>query len=227
MPKQKDLKRKVRTRMQKTGESYTTARLRLLEKKRTAPKIDHAALAGMSDDAVRERTGRTWSEWTAVLDAIDAASKPHGEIARHLHEAHGVPGWWSQMVTVGYERIRGLREVGQRRSGSYEASKSKTFAVPLGRLYDACADARQRSRWLGGAKPVLRTARPEKSVRLTWEDGTSVELYFTAKGEERSQVAIQHRKLPSKVEATRLKQYWAERLAALGELLPVKLRRKA
>jgi hypothetical protein len=32
MPRDKDLKRLVRTRMQKTGESYTTARARIVSK---------------------------------------------------------------------------------------------------------------------------------------------------------------------------------------------------
>ena len=224
MPKQKDLKRIVRSRMDKTGESYTTARLRVLDKKRAgaearSPKIDHAALAGMSDAAVRAGTGKSWSEWTAVLDAIDAASKPHREIARYVHEQHGVSDWWSQGVTVGYERIRGLRERGQRRGGGYEAHKSKTFGVPLARLYRAFAEPRQRGRWLDGAKPVVRTARPEKTLRLTWEDGSSVELYFAAKGEAKSQVAIQHKKLVTKADATRVKEYWGARLSTLAELL--------
>jgi hypothetical protein len=56
-------------------------------------------------------------------------------------------------------------------------------------------------------------------MRLTWEDGSSVELYFVAKGEAKSQVAIQHNKLATKADATRLKGYWAERLSALAELL--------
>jgi len=226
MPKHKDLKRKVRSRMQKTGESYTTARMRLLEKKQAPPAVDHAALAGMSDDAVRKGTGKSWSEWTAVLDAIGAAAKPHREIAQHLHDVHGVPGWWTQMVTVGYERIRGLREVGQRRSGTYEASKSKTFPVPLARLYRAFAGARERARWLAGVAPVVRKATPEKTMRLTWEDGTSVELYFAAKGPAKSQVAIQHRKLATKADSARMKTFWAERLGALGQSFESGPRRK-
>ncbi len=71
MPKNKDLKRLARTRMRKTGESYTTARAQLLEKRErvqqaTAP--DYAEIAGMSDDAVRAKTGRTWDEWVRRLD---------------------------------------------------------------------------------------------------------------------------------------------------------------
>ena len=224
MPKHKDLKRKVRARMQKTGESYTTARLRLLDKKRTdspkaAPKVDLAALAGMSEAAVRAGTGKSWSEWTTVLDAIDAASKPHREIARYVRDQHGTSSWWSQGVTVGYERIRGLREKGQLRGGGYEANKSKTFGVPLARLYAASAEARQRKRWLSGAKPTVRSARPEKCLRLDWEDGTAVEFVFSARAEARSHVAVQHKKLTTKADATRLKGYWAERLSALAALL--------
>ena len=44
MPRQKDLKRVVRARMQKTGESYTAARLQLVRKKEE-PKADLAKLA--------------------------------------------------------------------------------------------------------------------------------------------------------------------------------------
>jgi len=219
MPKHKDLKRRVRSRMQKTGESYTAARLRLLQNKQGAPAVDPAALAGMSDDAVKARTGKTWSEWTASLDAIDAAAKPHRDIARHLREVHGLPGWWAQTVTVGYERIRGLREVGQRRGGAYEANKSKTFPVPLDRLYRAFADGRVRARWLAERKLVVRRANPGRSVRLTWNDGTNVEIQFVSKGAAKTQVAVQHGKLPTRADAERVKSQWAARLAALAAWL--------
>jgi len=63
----------------------------------------------MSDDAIRERTGRGWDEWFALLDAWQAASRPHPDVARWLRDEHGVDGWSAQSVTVGYERARGLR----------------------------------------------------------------------------------------------------------------------
>src|SRR5438093_3737369 len=112
MPKQKDLKRIVRSRMQKTGESYTAARFQLLKKK----EPDHAELAGMSEAAITRATGRTWSAWVKTLDAVHATEKPHRDIARYVSSL-GLPDWWSQTVTVGYERIRGLRDKGQRRDG--------------------------------------------------------------------------------------------------------------
>jgi len=33
---------------------------------------DYATIAGMSDEAVSAKTGRTWPEWVAVLDGIGA-----------------------------------------------------------------------------------------------------------------------------------------------------------
>jgi hypothetical protein len=224
MPKNKDLNRLARARMRKTGESYTTARLQLLKKKSRsaaapAPEPDYAALAGMSDETIRAATGCPWKRWVRALDAIDAATMSHREIAQYVYDKFHVSGWWAQTVTVGYERIKGLRAIGQRRGGSYEASKSRTLPVPLAKLYRAFSSARTRSRWLTGVKFAVRTATPEKSMRVTWEDGTSVELYFAAKDNKKSQVAIQHRKLATRADVDRVKAYWTERLDALAVLL--------
>lgn len=222
MPRHKDLKRLVRSRMEKTGESYTTARAQLLAKKDRGKERDPSAsadLAGTSDEAVSKATGKTWVEWVRTLDDRDAASKPHREIAAAVQEDFGVSSWWAQTVTVGYERIKGLRDVGQRRGGSYEANKSKTFPVSVARLYRAFSDPDLRRRWLPGVTLTVRTAAAEKSMRITWEDETSVGVWFVAKGEGKSLVQVQHGKLATKDELEAKKAYWAERLTALGELL--------
>jgi uncharacterized protein YndB with AHSA1/START domain len=239
MTKQKDLKRVVRTRMQKTGESYTAARIHVLGKRDGAAKKsgakqaaakkpakpakeakpDYAALAGMSDETIAAKTGCTWEKWVGHLDYFGAADKPHREIVDHVNEKFGIPGWWAQSVTVGYERIRGLREIGQRRGGSYETTKSKTIAAPVARLFAAFADAKARKRWLPGVELVVRKATPDKSVRITWVDGTSVEAGFYPKGPEKSMVAVAHTKLPDRARADELKRFWGERLDALAEQL--------
>jgi uncharacterized protein YndB with AHSA1/START domain len=97
---------------------------------------------------------------------------------------------------VGYERIEGLRTVGQRRDGSFEATNSRTFAVPLVRLYRAFHDARTRARWLPGVELTVRTATRGKSMRITWPDRTSVAVEFTSKGPAKSQVAVPGGRLP-------------------------------
>ena len=224
MPTNKDLKRLARTRMQKTGESYSTARAQLLKKKNrpsptVVPESEFASLAGMSDAAVRAKTGRTWKGWVRVLDAVDAATMKHRDIAEHLKRQHDILDWWCQMVTVGYERIRGLRDVGQRRGGGYDVNKSKTLPVPLAKLYAAFSVKRKRERWLPDADLTIRTSTREKSMRMRWADESPVDVYFVAKARAKSQVSIQHRKLVSKSAADAMRTYWTERLGALAELL--------
>jgi hypothetical protein len=230
MPTNKDLKRLVRVRMKKTGEAYTAARAQILRKKpalqAVSPKPqktqEYSELAGMRDDAVKEKTGRTWAAWVRTLDRAGALAWPHGKIARYVHEALGVPGWWSQTVTVGYERIKGLRAIGQRMDGSFEASKSRTFSVPVARLYTAWKDPRVRAKWLPGVALTVRKAVPEKSMRITWPDGTSVEAWFVSKGAAKSQVALAHAKLGSKADADGRRAYWEDRLRILGDVLTVR-----
>jgi hypothetical protein len=234
MPREKDLKRLVRARMKKTGESYTSARSQLLRKspaktavRRTTrpasspagPAIDHAGLAGMADSVIKEKTGRTWEEWTQTLDEHRAHEMAHRDIATIVSATYKVPAWWTQTVTVGYERIKGLRARGQRRDGTYEAAKSRTYNVPVATLFDAWADAATRRRWLGEPGVKVRTATAPKAMRLGWNDGSIAVIMFTPKGTGKSTVAVQHTKLPDKETSNRLKMFWSERLDSLAEVL--------
>ena len=229
MPRDKDLKRLVRARMTKTGESYTAARAQITRKAQPAqppapspavePAPNFAELAGMSDEAVKEKTGCDWTKWVYVLDRRGAASMTHREIVEIVKTKYKVEDWWCQMVTVGYERIKGLRARGQRRDGSYEATKSRTFNVPVDVLFDAWANAKMRKQWLDGKSVKVRTATAPKSMRLDWPDGGIIAVGFTTKGKGKSAVALSHEKLPDRETANQLKRYWSERLDALGEVL--------
>jgi hypothetical protein len=248
MTTQKDFKRLVRGRMQKTGESYTAARATLLGQRAksngqsngsnghgslatvvlepsangtTAPKAqptDFAKLAGMADEKVKAATGCTWERWVWALDQVGAQNWPHSEIAKYVHEKYKVPSWWTQTVTVGYERIRGLREKGQRRSGIWGASKSKTINAAAGTVFKSFKQEKLRKAWLPN-KAVIRTSVPNKSLRITWDDGTSVEVYVVAKARSKTQVAIEHTKLANKQAADRMKAFWGERLDDLAARL--------
>jgi len=219
----KDRKRIIRARMKKTGESYTTSRAHVLSKARpnqpAAASADVATLAGMSDAKIAAKTGRTWKEWVHALDVDHAAAKPHREIAELVRAKHGVGDWWAQTVTVGYERIKRLRDRGQRRGGGYEVSKSRTYTVPVRALFDAWSDQRARRRWLDESNVVVRTATSPKSMRLQWPDGAIVAVGFMAKGAGKSVVAVQHTKLRDRAAADRARKYWTERLEALARSL--------
>jgi len=175
--------------------------------------------AGISSAAVAARTGRTWDEWFAELDRTGGRDLDHREIARLLAGRHGLGAWWSQMVTVGYEQACLGRARHQTPAG-FEVTASKTVAVPVGRLYRAWVDGRTRRRWLPESGFEVRKATPDRYLRITWVDGkTHVDANFYVKGEARSQISVQHRKLADPEAAAAAKAMWAERLAALRDLL--------
>jgi hypothetical protein len=205
--------------MEKTGESYTAARAMLLRAEEpagsTVPRLK------TSDEKIRQRTGRGWEEWFAVLDEWGAQDRSHREIARWVAEQQGVVplAWNAQAVVGGYELTRGLREVGEKDDG-FAITASRTVAVPVGRLYDAFADEALRRRWLPDAPLSERTASREKSARFDWGDGTTrVNVTFLARDDAKSTVALEHRRLPDAGEAARFKAYWRSRLLTLKTLL--------
>lgn len=177
-----------------------------------------AAEPPVGEEAVRAKTGRGWAEWVALLDEAGAAEMDHKAIVAHL-AGLGVGPWWRQAVTVGYERLRGKRDKHQTPAG-YQAGGSKTVAVPLERLFAAWAGEAERERWLGdGAALTVSRATPNKSMRIAGEDGSRIDVLFVAKGEGRSQVSVDHRKLPDAAAVQRAKAFWKERLGALKEML--------
>jgi hypothetical protein len=186
-----------------------------------APRADVPGVKRPYSDAViRANTGRGWDEWFALLDRWGAAERPHPEIARWLGQEHEVSGWWAQGVTVAYEQARGLRAPGQRRGGLYEVNAAKTVAVPVDRLFEAFTDPALRERWLPGARFEIRTARPGRSIRANWDDGsTRLVVGFTALGDAKSQVAVTHERVPDPATAATLKAFWRERVAVLKQVL--------
>jgi hypothetical protein len=200
MTEKKTLKRRVRARMERTGERYTTARAHVVRE----PEPDLSGLA--SDDALVAATGRGWNEWFTLLDAWGAAERKHSEIARQLRSEHGVPGWWSQTVTVGYERARGLRAKHERPDG-FSVSVSRTVAASAERLYASFADERERNELVPGLVP--RASRARLVARFDRpSDGTRVVASFEEKGAAKGTVHVQVDRLADAESAERAKADW-------------------
>jgi hypothetical protein len=222
MTTQKLFKRRVRERMTKTGESYAAARQHVARTRGRveAAKIDLAgALELASDEKVIEATGRGWEAWLSVLDEWGARTRNHRETADYLINQQGVPGWWAQCITNGYERTRGLRLKHQQSDG-FTIYASKTVGVPLERLFEAFVDEGTRKRWLTDGTMTARTSQTGKVARFDWEDGTSRLLVtFEGKGPEKATVHVAHERLPDAETAEMAKAQWKERVAALKSFL--------
>ena len=171
-----------------------------------------------SSAAVEKATGKTWDEWHAILDDAGAAEMTHKQIVAVLHDKFGVRPWWQQMVAVGYEQARGKRVRHQRPNG-FAINRSKTIAVSASKAFAAWKEKRRRDQWLAAAAFVVRTATANKSLRVTWDDGTNLDVQFLAKGKDKCQVTVEHAKLKNEKMAEAMKKYWGARLEELKALL--------
>ena len=107
------------------------------------------ATTSISDDAVKAKTGKIWREWFSLLDKAGARTLDHKGIVAILSEQYSVGPWWQQMVTVEYERARGLREKHETAAGFvaevYEGLNAVLplpeigIELPLAEIYEAVA----------------------------------------------------------------------------------------
>src|SRR4051794_21741063 len=158
---------------------------------------------GVSDAAVQRATGKSWDEWFALLDAWQGTTHNHTDIARHVYETYEIDGWWAQNVTVGYERARGMRALHERPDG-FSMNASKTFPVPVERLFAAFVEQDERERWLEGIELRNRTNQLNKSARFdVLPEDSRLAVTFVAKGLQKAAAQLQQDRLASADEVAR------------------------
>jgi hypothetical protein len=245
MTQQKKLKRAIRARARKTGESYAAARRHVVvQGGRTAAGTSASARpaapaparvakadARKGEAGVIKKTGHGYDHWFAVLDAFGAPAKGHTASAAHLAREHGVPSWHCQMVTVAYERARGLRAMNQSCAGDFQVNVSKVVPVSVAEVVDALRNPRRRSQWLGSADPALvrpleaalAGPRPREiklrdaglaRLRYPWED-EAVEIAIMGKPNGRTSVVASMTKLASPKEVEERRAQWRAALDGL------------
>jgi hypothetical protein len=172
----------------------------------------------LSSAAVKARTGKDWESWFKLLDAAGAAKLPHREIAGLLTRKHGVTGWWSQNVTVEYERARGLREVHQAADG-FAVAVTRTISAPVSRIFAATADPLRRKQWFPRGAFVPSSQTKDKYVRGAWQKGARLAVGYYAKGTGKAQIAVQISKLAAKVDVEAQRDAWKAALAKLQKIV--------
>ena len=217
MTTDKARKRAVRSRMQKTGERYSAARRHVVRDDAAAALRPRVAEPGVSEAAIRKGTGRGWDDWFRVLDEWGASTKDHTAIARYVNGEHGIDGWWSQSVTVGYERARGMRAPNQRPEG-FEVSVSKTVPLPPQEAWRAFVEPGHRARWLNlGLRMRTGTRTMGRSARFDVPDeGTRINVSFTPKDDDRTTVTVTHVKLADAADVAAHRTAWKARLESLA-----------
>lgn len=101
----------------------------------------------------------------------------------------------------------------------FRAYGSKTVSVPVDRLFRAWTDEATRAGWLGEGRLAIRGTTENKSLRARWEDGTPVDVRFTAKGDAKSEVSVDHRGIADEAAAAAQKTVWKDSLEGLKKTL--------
>ena len=246
MTRARALKQAIRTRAARTGERYTTARRHVLAgltAQFPAPTDTPAAppaspprakrSSTISETKLAERTGHGFDHWFGVLDRFDAVKQGHTAAARHLHDAHGVDGWYAQGITVAYERARGVRAMNQRCDGAFEVSVSKVITGDVPSIIRRMTNRRLRSRLTSsepGLVPALGAAldapaskgfvvRPDGLGRFRYKwDRTTVQMYLTPKPGGKVSVVVTNMQLASSDMVEERRQAWRELLGSLAAI---------
>jgi hypothetical protein len=174
--------------------------------------------AGMSDDAVKAATGKNWSEWRETLDTDGAHTMSHADIARLL-SGKGVPSWWSQMVTVGYERLTGKRALGQRCDGKFSASASRTVTgdkdVALAKWLTAVDGMTEFDGAFAEEEPRLSQSENWRYWKVDLDNGSKVSVVISDKRDGKSMIGVGHERLADADSAVRAKIFWKALLASM------------
>ena len=222
MTKQETFKRRIRERMTKTGERYGAARRALIE--HAAPSDPSRGRVWVSqpespDAVILANTGRVWDDWVDAIDAGPGREAGHTAIATWVREEHGIPGWWAQNVTVGYERIVGLRLPGQMADGTFSVSRSRIVDLPLDDLRTMLLDDASRADLVPGFDLALRSKPASKSLRFDFaSDGEAIGVVMfsadPAPG-DRLRLTVTHEKLDTLEAGEHWKAFWREWLDAI------------
>ena len=235
--------------MAKTGERYVAARRALIAQTDQPRKRVWMAEPEVSDSGVTAATGKGWEQWCDISDQWAGVNPKaetaepitdHTAIATYLRDELGVDAWWSQGVTVGYERITGLRLPYQRPDGTFTAGKSATLNVDGVQLRNMLLSDQDRQDLFPGHQTELLSRPDAKRMRvaigtgvveITIDPATTSSDDSDAKNETprnkvgnkarnkvRYKVSVSHRKLSTFDEVETWKHYWGEWLAAVGDL---------
>jgi hypothetical protein len=168
----------------------------------------------MSDAAITAKTGKGWEAWFAALDKAGGAKLDHKAIALLLTGKMGLGDWYGQMVSVSYERARGIRAANQKCDGEFSVSVTKVLEVPLSRLFTVAT----KGGWFpkGTFEETSRTRN--KYWRGKWNKDGRLSIGFYAKG-QKAQIAVDSGRLSDAAKVEKERAAWKKALTKLEVLL--------
>lgn len=187
----------------------------------------------ISNESVKNATGKGWDEWIKILDKANARDMSHKDTARFVYDKYlskGMPsdknaGWWSQMVTVGYEYSRGKRVIGETLSTGFEIGVQKTLPIAQEKLWKLINSPRGKKIWAKDAEVEIRTQKDLERLRMRYtpkgrKEPTTLQIYLTCPRNTKEKTSLQfhQEKLASATERAKMKKHWQGVIEELAKL---------
>lgn len=226
MPEDENLVQTLTQRTADAGRRFSDTRDVVLAA--PAPSVSSegwAASPEHSDATVSAKTGRGWDEWVDLIDAGPGRHAGHAKIASWVADEQGVDPWWAQSVTVGYERITGLRLPGQMPDGTFSVSRSTSLPFDWAQIRTVLDDPSARSALIPAMVSTERSRPGAKAPRYSLTDPTTDTSLGVVqfRGEPTTsgcKLVVTHDKVPHLQAAEAWKQFWAAWLQDLGSAEP-------
>lgn len=193
----------------------------------------------VTDDAVRDATGRTWDEWAALLDSRGAADFSHKQLVALLADGLIESSWWQQSVAVAYEKKKGKRVLGQTSDGAFQVGVQRTLPLAHDAAWRLVTSPEGVRAWLGdapglalekgaayetkdGAAGEVRVAKPGSHLRITrrppgWAKPSTIQVRVMPSG-ERTVLSFHEERLPGAAERNARRRHYEAAMDALQRL---------
>lgn len=200
-------------------------------------KVELKADQPLTDDACKQATGKTITEWKQHLANKPELAGKRRETINYLHEAMNKDVWWPTTLWVEMQREQGVVLKDGKPDG-YNICCTKTISAPIEKVFAAFTNG-QVADWLGdsakadassnlsdarGNRGSATRVRENKDLRYKWQtagspDETDVDVMFTEKA-GKTGIVLNHNRIQTRDEADGLRRAWGEsfdRLKALME----------
>jgi uncharacterized protein YndB with AHSA1/START domain len=192
----------------------------------------------LTDEACKEATGKSLSDWFAAIEARpELKGKRREAINMWLYPEIGrtKDTWWPTTLWVEHERKNGIVQKDGRIEG-YNICVTKKIAAPLEKVYaawtlgsldwfeDSPSLAEDKSiKDSTGNEGIALRVRENKDLRYKWTSGgrpdeTQVDVTFAAEG-GKTMLTLTHNRIQTREEADGLRRAWSEAFVRLKALL--------
>jgi uncharacterized protein YndB with AHSA1/START domain len=196
----------------------------------------------LDDVSCKAATGKSYADWFALLDSVDALKKGRRESVHVLYNTMGnnnnVDGWWATTIYVAYEAHKGIVKKDGHAEG-YTICVTKSIGAPVSKTYGVWTSAQGFAelfgdggtqelveggsiRCKGGCKGAFKRIRPDKDLRFTWEHpGCTMPMVVDVTFEDnkgKTMMNVMTSRIQTRGEADGLRDAWAGALAKLKVL---------